>query len=253
MRSIILSLLILLVLFSTNAICEEPSLTDLEQKITEQRAALKEKPEDIELLLQLGASYTKQAEIYLKQAENSKAKKDKTENHLHARKAFAESLTLFIKGDKLAEQADLKLPKVINRDKEPTLYQERESINTKLMQLKLYLASVTYRSTKTYDTNLAAEKIIHDQKLHRAVELFEVGYQRWKTRLIGLYFLYYKAKALIELKDYKRADIDLEKIMNFHMGRGREDVLLRAFVLKRTKRMSNDNMMDRMIGCSLEK
>jgi len=231
MRSIILSLIILLVVFSTNAISEEPSLAETEKKISEQRVALKEKPDDIGLLIELGLSLTNRGSIYLKQAEDSKTKKDKNENWLKARKVFEESLTFLKKGEALADQALLNFPAAIDQKKEPALYKQRHSVHVHVLRVKLSIGSAIRFSARAYDPTITAEKTIREQKLRLAVKIYNKGYVRWRTRLVGLYFYYFEAECLVELNENKQAIQILQELVLRSDGFGPDDLMAKITLL----------------------
>jgi len=211
MRSIILSLIILLVLFSSNAFCEEPSLAETEKKISEQRVALKEKPEDIGLSMQLGLSLVRKAEIFLKQAENSKTKKEKTENRLHARKAIEESLIVFRAGIAFLDKNFSRYSGSSRNN--PEAMKKLEVLQTFYLQLKLYEASTVRLSADTYDSQVAAEKKIKNEKLREAADLFRSGYNRWRIFNVGFYFRYFEAKCLVDLNEKKQAIQILQELV----------------------------------------
>ncbi len=116
-----------------------------------------------------------------------------------ARQLFREAQNVFIELEKTFSDAHSEFPKILAK-REHELIERRDHLRRDLLQARLALATVVYEIARTYEPESDPRK----QALEEAAEKYAAFYEKYDTRMAGLYARMWQGRCYKELGDAKQ-------------------------------------------------
>lgn len=164
-----------------------------------------ESAQAIAALQQLGNVCVEQARGLLKRSESATGEAQ-AKTLAESRKLYAEALAAFEKLHATTSERLKGFPAVVQ---DPKRVEERERLRMDFLQARLLLAATLEESAETHPQG-SPEKA---RALTQAAESYEQTYQRYRTRLAGLYARLYQARCQQKLGKHREALVILDALL----------------------------------------
>jgi tetratricopeptide (TPR) repeat protein len=149
---------------------------------------------------QLGNVLVERGRALLEQAHKPSKAAEKDALLKQSRAAFGEAQKVFDAAEKKFVSDLEKYPKFIDPKDEKQIAARAQAL-ADLIQARLYLATLLYEHAQSYEAGTPEHKKLLEQSAAKYKELYE----KYRTRLAGLYAGMWQGRNLMELGDYKRA------------------------------------------------
>lgn len=152
--------------------------------------------------IQLGNVQVERGRAKLEMANRtSNTAEQKSQLLAQSREMFEAAIQVFQEAETGFDNKYNSYPKFIDQKAQPKLFEERGQALTDLIQAQLFGGMAIYEYAKSYDEDSAERK----EQLQAAADKYKILFDKYRTRLAGLYAGMYQARCLQEMGDYQRA------------------------------------------------
>ncbi len=152
--------------------------------------------------IQLGNVLIERGRAMLEMSKRtSNSKEQAAEQLADSQEIFQSAIKVFEDAEIAFESKYSAFPKFIDQKKDEEQYNARGQALTDLIQAQLFGGMSIYEFAKSYEEGSAE----HKEQLQNSANKYEKLFQKYRTRLAGLYAGMYQARCLQEMGDYQRA------------------------------------------------